>query len=533
MDVAGITLTEENGQVLLHSQPTAGRTVVDSELLHALLEQHGFGGCLLHEAAIATAASDCNTHTTPFTAHLADRLDATVGVRIAADEMSAELTLTPAHGGKTACAEDVIHLLEAAGVVFGIDEAAVRQICAQGHASHVPVAHGAPPVNGNPTIFEALIPQTADRAPKVDADGFIDYRERGDICVVHAGAELMRRIPPTAGVDGHTVRGRVLPSHAGRDEPFAPQLSGAQVAPQDPNLLQAQVSGQPVLVPNGVMVEPILRVKEVNLNTGNIQFEGTVQIDGEVIQGMKVRASGDILVGGTVDGALLEAGGNIQIGGGIIAQADVRAAGSVNARFAEGASIRSGTVIALDDAALQCDLQALNQIIIGVKSPQRGRLAGGSATTMMLLRVPVLGSNQGGVTRVLVGTNPELETQRKALEERLEKEKTNEENLKKLVHHLTTAGDPKGMLERVKGAWQQAVQAWAQSLVEREELEKQLALTQGAEVEIGVGVAGAVDLAFGQKLAHLRTEFDAGVFSIDADAHILFTDVSGSAKPVA
>lgn len=532
MDVAGITLTEENGNVLLHSQPTAGRTVVDAELLHSLLEQHGYAGCQFHEAAIATAASDCNTRDTPFTAHVADRLDASVSIRITPDEMSAELTLTPAHGGKTASAEDVLHVLTLAGVVFGVDEAVVRQICVQGHAHQVPVAHGVPAVNGNPTLFEALIPQTADRAPKVDADGFIDYRERGDVSVVHAGAELMRRTPPTHGVDGHTVRGRVLPSHAGSDEPFAPQLSGAQVAPQDPNLLLAVVSGQPVLVPHGVMVEPILRVAEVNLSSGNIQFEGTVQIDGEVIQGMKVRASGDILVGGTVDGAFLEAGGNIQVGGGIIAQADVRAAGSVNARFAEGASIRAGTVIALDDAALQSELQALNQIIIGVKSPQRGRLAGGSATTMMLLRVPVLGSNQGGITRVVVGTNPELEAQRKTLEERLETEKTNEENLKKLVHHLTTAGDPKGMLERAKGAWQQAIQAWAQSLAEREELEKQLALTQGAQVEIGLGVAGAVDLTFGQKVAHLRTEFDAGAFSIDAEARIVFTDPSGNAKPV-
>lgn len=34
----------------------------------------------------------------------------------------------------------------------------------------------------------------------------------------------------------------------------------------------------------------------------------------------------------------------------------------------------------------KCDLQANNQIIVGIKSPERGRLAGGPARAMMLIR---------------------------------------------------------------------------------------------------------------------------------------------------
>lgn len=56
------------------------------------------------------------------------------------------------------------------------------------------------------------------------------------------------------------------------------------------------------------MVEPILRVAEVNMATGNIHYDGTVQVDGEVQHGMLVQASGDIIVSGTVDGGVLEAG---------------------------------------------------------------------------------------------------------------------------------------------------------------------------------------------------------------------------------
>lgn len=532
MELPGISLTETDGQVFLRHQPAAGRAPVDSAMLHALLEQSGYGKCLVNEEAVARAAADCNTLQTPFVVQVADRRDAAIQVQIAANEMAAQVSLIPPQGGKPASIEDVLQALADAGVVFGIDEAALAQACAAGQVEHLAIANGAAPENGRDTAFEVLLPQTADRAPKLDANGLIDYREHGGITVVKPGELLMRRVPPTPGVAGHTVRGRELPPRAGVDEPFAPQLAGAQVASDDPNLLKAAVTGQPVLVSHGVTVEPLLRVKEVNLGTGNIYFDGTVQVDGEVMHGMKVQASGDIVVGGTVDGGLLEAGGDIRIHGGVIAMARVQAKGAVSARFAENCSIHAGTVIALDDMALECELESLNQIIIGAKVPQRGRLVGGSATAMMLLRVPLLGSNKGGVTHVKVGTNSELELALQTLAVRLEKEKSTEESLQKLVKHLSTAGDPKGMLERVKASWRQAVQIWSKSLAERVELEKQLALTLLAKVEVGLGVDGAVDLSFGSKVAHLRKEFSDGFFAYAPETGIVFTNSMGSSVTV-
>jgi len=527
MDIAGISLMETDGQVFFRHQPVAGRLPIDSATLHALLERSDFSACLMNEEAITQAVRDCNTLQTPFVIQVADRRDAAIQVRIAADEMATQLTLTPAQGGKPITLEDLQKALADAGVVFGIDQAALAQACASAQRTEVLVASGAQAENGQDTMFETLVPQTTDRAPKIDADGLIDYREHGGIAVVRPGEPLMRRIPPTPGVTGHTVRGRELPPQAGAIAMFASKLPGTQLASEDPNLLQAAVVGQPVLVNHGVMVEPVLRVAEVNMATGNIHFDGTVQVDGEVLQGMKVQASGDIIVSGTVDGGLLEAGGNIHIAAGVIALARVKAQGSVSARFAENCSIHAGTVIALDDMALECELESLNQIIIGAKVPQRGRLVGGSATAMMLLRVPLLGSNKGGITSVKVGANPELESQIKDLSLRLEKEKATEENLQKLVKQLGTTGDPKGMLERVKASWRQAVQVWSKSLAERVELEKQLALTLLAKVEVGIGVAGAVDLAFGSKTARLRSEFSDGVFSINPGTGVLFTNSAG------
>jgi hypothetical protein len=60
-----------------------------------------------------------------------------------------------------------------------------------------------------------------------------------------------------------------------------------------------------------------------------------------------------------------------------------------------------------------------------------------------------------------------------------------------------------------------------------------MALTLQARVEIKLAVDGAVDLAFGSKVARLRTELSDGVFSFDPEAGILFTDSAGRVTVVA
>ncbi len=528
MNLPGITFNEADGKVLLVSQPLPERLPVDSTVLHALLIQEGYGGCQLDEAAISNAANLCNVQQTPFGLEVAQRIDAVLAVHVELDDMVATLNMTAARGGKPASVPDVLAVLAQAGVVFGIDEDAVAQACQAGACSALVVARGSVAQDGHDASFEALVADSVDRAPKLNEQGLIDYREHGDIPVVAAGTPLMRRTPATPGVPGKTVKGQVLAALAGHDSSFAPKLDGAEISAADANLLVASVSGQPVRVTNGVMVEPILRIKEVNMATGNIHFDGTVHVAGEVIQGMKVQASGDIVVDGMVDGGQLDAGGNIQVAGGLIAHAKLHAGGSVTARFAEGAQITAGTVIVIGDMVIDCDLHSLNQIIIGSNSPQRGRLVGGVTAAALLLRVPLLGSGKAGTTKVVVGTNPELEARYSALLARIESEKAVEANLDKLVKQLKAIGDPKHMLDRVKASRQHAVQVWGASLAEKQTLEHELELALTARVEVSLGVEGAVDLMFGHKSVPLRREFEAGSFSMDQQAQVLFTDTAGN-----
>ena len=532
MDLSGIALNEADGQVFLAVQVVQDRAPLESATLLAWLLEQGYGNCLMHTEAIDQAARDAHTSQKPFVLLVAQRCDAAFQVQIAPDDMSAALSIAAARGGEAATPAAVLRALAAAGVTQGVDYAAVASVCEQGACNGVVVARGLLPEHGQDAEFEELTSVQQDRTPRVDEHGLIDYRERGTIVVVKTGAPLMRRKPATAGVDGYCVRGKVLPARAGMDLPFTAQLAGAEVAANDPNLLQASLTGQPVRVPCGVMVEPVLRVPEVNMASGNIHYDGTVQVDGEVGHGMMVQATGDIQVGGMVDGGVLEAGGNITVTGGVVGRARLCAAGSVTARFAEAVRIHAGTTILIRDMALDCELQSLNQIIVGDASPQRGRLIGGVATAMMLLKVPLLGSATSGVTRVVMGANPVLQSKRKALQERIEKEDAAHASLKKLVAQLTAAGDPKGVMERAKASREQTAAVHGRSLAELDELDQQIALGRSASVQVGVAVSGTVDIAFGRLVAALRRDYRAGVFRVDSDGQVVFTDSSGYAVPV-
>ena len=532
MEIAGVKLVETDSHIFLQSQPQKDRPPVDAAMLKALLTEQGYADCELDATALIAAVQNCNTLDEPFSVPLAHRHDAIIAITVARDEMSADLHLTAAQGGKCATLGDILQALTDAGVASGVNDAALRQASESRNELHLCIARGKEPENGHNSLFQTLIEDPPNRAPQVDENGFIDYRERGVIHTVPPGTPLMRRIPAAQGTDGCTVRGRILTARAGSNIPFTANLTGTQPDPNDPDMLVATVAGQAVQVAGGMIVEPILKVAEVNMTSGNIHFDGTVHIKGDVLQGLVVQASGDIVVNGMVDGGKLEAGGNITIAGGVIAHASVRAGGSVSARFAQGVQIHAGTVIDLHDMALDCQLESLNQILIGTQKPGRGRLIGGTTQTMMLLSVPILGSPTSPITRVALGTNAELDAKYEALQECLAKQKQAEDNLDKLEKQISATGDPTGMLPRIKQSRQRALQEWGKSLAERKELEAQIAAEETARLEIGKAVEGAVDLSFAKQLVRLRSEFGAGVFSRSPDGAITFTDHKGMPVPV-
>src|SRR5690606_5702443 len=112
------------------------------------------------------------------------------------------------------------------------------------------------------------------------------------------GDALMIRHHATEGTAGTTLCGDPVPASAGEDVSYASNLTGVAFAPDNPDMLVAAIVGQPVQVAGGMIVEPVYSVDAVSMASGNIHFDGSVKIRGDVSAGMRVQAAGDIEIGG-------------------------------------------------------------------------------------------------------------------------------------------------------------------------------------------------------------------------------------------
>lgn len=397
-------------------KPDPASRPIDEAWLRAHLAELGYADLRYPPGAITQLLASYNAGTAA-ELRLAQAVDASLQVALSPDGLEALLQIQPAQGGAPATREAVLAALDELGVHAGILEAAIDAAVAAGRALGVVVARGQPPVDGADGWFESLVPEVRSRVPRVDETGHTDYRDLGAILVVHPGDALMRRHPATEGSYGTNLRGEALPAKPGKDVAYAAALPGTAPAPGDPDLLQAAITGQPVVVRGGMLVEPVFTVAAVDTASGNIDFDGSVAIKGDVAAGMTVRATGDIEVAGVVERANLEAGGSIVVKGGIIGNLGhkggeeyrVHCGGSCSAAYAQLAVIDAGDSIFIDDMAMQCQLTAINHVRVG--NQKRGHIIGGAVHATLSIAAKVIGSPNRVRTHLEIGVNPLMHKQ--------------------------------------------------------------------------------------------------------------------------
>lgn len=409
---------EAGGRLRAHYDPgQPDATAPGHAGLVAAIEAAGFGALFRIEEAMARFQDLAATATAPVHLDIAERRDGECRVLVARDAMSASLEVSPAFGGRAVDRADVDRALAAAGVVFGLDEAAIAAAIAEAAARPQVVAAGTAVDPGQPVRFESLVPEAQRRGPRVDERGVADYRDLGTLVVVHAGDPLMRRRPAVAGRDGRNVLGAVVPAPAHPELPFTPNITGAGPAADDSDRLVARIAGQPVVLPHGVSVLPTIEVASVDLSTGNLDFDGTVTVTGHVAAGMRVTATGDVFVRGHVEAAHIQAGGNIAVSAGAIGRVDgheggaghlarLVAGGDVGVQFCEHVAIEAGGDVQVGQVALHSLITAGRQILIGQPGGRRSQLIGGVARCASLLQVATLGSTAAVATEVEVGHDP-------------------------------------------------------------------------------------------------------------------------------
>lgn len=531
-----LALSEDGHKLLAIYTPSGNRVIFDSEWLKQKIAAEGFEHLYLYEDGPARLVKQYTTASEPFTLEIGEVRDAAVTVDIAADRMSATLTVTPPYGGACVTREQISQVLDEHQVKFGILEEAIEQIIAAGEAQNQLIAQGREAVNGEDGHLQCLIDTAKERRPRLDEHGIANYRDLGGIVTVHPGERLMQKFPSTPGEPGANVLGQEIAPKPGMEAMFASKLSGATTDPSDASFLIAEIIGQPVIVDHGVEVEPTITIEAVDIASGNVDFEGTVNVTEDVQAGMHIRATGDIHVGGTVEAAVLEAGGNVVIEGGIIGHGDVRhfiddgksaigrvkCGASFSARFVENAVIEAGDSIQVSDFVMQSELTAVNQILVGAPGTGKGHIIGGRAEATLLVQTAVLGSQAGAKTFVVVGTNPNLHEQVKQINKTFEAKVKELDEVIKLLTFLDKHPEKATPEIRAKadGTRVALLEATQQLMKDKYDLEQQIKLTTNAKIVVSKTVFGGAQVEIGNKIFKMNSEHEGGTFLLNEEGEI-------------
>ncbi len=352
-------------------------------------------------------------------------------------EQTVELSVAVAHDGTQALLtlhadppepypftlKAIVQTLNEHGVVQGILEEAIGQVVDnQEYVTDLLVAREIPPEQGEDARIDLLFDPFPKPAP-AETPGQVDWREVKLIQTVIESQPIARKIPARTGTPGMTVTGKRIEPRKVRDVRL-PAGRGTKVNENDPNELLAATPGAVRLANNQVVVDKVLTVpRDVDFSVGNIDFDGSVQIGGNVLPGFRVRVTGDIHITGLIEEATIEAGGSIWISQGVLGdinKSTVHASKDVAVKFARNATISAEGRITVQSEAVNCHLQSENFILVGSPEARRGRLIGGEAVAAQAVRVVDLGADIGTATIVTIpakGLSARLQEERVVAEQ--------------------------------------------------------------------------------------------------------------------
>ncbi len=324
------------------------------------------------------------------------------------DHLKAYLCLLPPlNGGADIAQEELDAQLRYAGIVSGVRKERLRK-AVEGHeyAKIILAAQGSGPTEGSDGSLTELFPH--DEAPNLTLpdDATVDFRKTDFVHPVRAGDAICRIVPPVPGHDGAEVTGRAIPCES-VSEVRIPMGEGT-VLSSDGRALTASCDGL-LYSKDGLFCVRPMRVVTGSLTSSpeSVEVDGALLITGDVKGGASARASGDIIVAGSVlDGSVTSTGGCIRVQKGVRGvegATTLSAAGQIQAASAENAEIRAGASVI---AEVLSDCRVVSGRTVSVLGGM-GLLAGGYVQAEKRILCLQLGNIGGSLTRVAVGCTPE------------------------------------------------------------------------------------------------------------------------------
>ena len=170
---------------------------------------------------------------------------------------------------------------------------------------------------------------------------------------------------------------------------------------------------------------------DVDNSTGDIEYNGSVTVKGNVRTGFSIKAQGNVEVMGVVEGASIYAEGDIILYRGIqgMGKGNLECKGNLISKFIESAEVRADGYIETD-TILHSNVFAKGDIYVRGKN---GNIIGGKVRSLNLIEATRIGSTMGTMTEVEVGTDPIVAARVNEIKEQIAEKTEERSKLEQLV----------------------------------------------------------------------------------------------------
>lgn len=263
------------------------------------------------------------------------------------------------------------------------------------------IARGVKPVPSKDTLIKYHFPTDFRHIGKVNEDGSINFRDRGEIPFVKQNAFLAARIPPKKGKAGIDVTGHGIPVKDPSDNAF--EAGPGTRLSEDGNQIYAEIEGQPHLDAMGkVTICPELNIKgDLGFETGDVIFDGNVVVEGVVKQGFKVK--GASLTAKAIEGAEIDLTGDLNVSLGIVDTQLVNVKGSVQAKY-----IHNSTINAFGDLLVQREIMDSVIHLSGACINTNGTIIATEISAKMGIDAGNIGTDSSNPAKLTVGVDEHI-----------------------------------------------------------------------------------------------------------------------------
>lgn len=328
-------------------------------------------------------------------------------IKISSDNMEASLTCT---GAEKLSLKNIQEEIAAHKITSGIDENALDAIvaaCDTGAGDQIKdfvFARGTPAGQGRDGEITYLFHKGKGLNLHEHMEEGVIIQGPNVIKSVEKDAEIAFITPPEEPVLGKNIFGKTLP--AVQRVKKASLRPGKSVRVSADGLhFYAEASGLPVLEGEKISISNVLQISSLDYKVGNIDFDGIVEIYGDVADGFKVKATKTIIIKGVAGACDLEAGLDILLEGGYNGQKKSRISckGNLKAKYLDEAQVHARGDIFVKNEMVESNIFCLGRVQV-----KAGPLYGGSITAKKGIEAYDVGNDMGINTKLIPGDDFEL-----------------------------------------------------------------------------------------------------------------------------